>query len=72
MTLNRDINAAINILKRALNLESSNFDNYIVKATEGHSGSHASGDSTNTMGQQQPIASRVGESGTIFGGHLDQ
>ncbi len=57
MTMDRDINAAINILKRA---------------TEGQSGSHASGDLTNTMGQQQPIASRVGESGTIFGGHLDQ
>ena len=40
----RDINASINILDRALNPLSSNFDSKAVKATEGHSGSQACGD----------------------------
>ncbi len=67
MILDRDLNAAINILKRALNSSSSNFGNHVAKATEGQSGSYASGDLTTTIGEQ-PIASRIDELGTIFGG----
>ncbi len=44
MRKDRDINASINILKKALNSVSSNFDSKTVKATEGHSGSQACGD----------------------------
>ena len=44
MKKDRDINASINILDRALNSSSSNFDSKVVKATEGHSGSQACGD----------------------------
>ena len=43
-TEDRDIHAAKNILNRALNSTSSNFDSFAVKATEGHSGSQACGD----------------------------
>ena len=44
MEKDRDINASINILDRALDSSSSNFDSKAVKATEGHSGSQACGD----------------------------
>ena len=44
MRKDRDINASVNILGRALNSTSSNFDSKTVKATEGHSGSQACGD----------------------------
>jgi putative transposase len=44
MKKDRDINASINILDRALDSSSSNFDSKAVKATEGHSGSQACGD----------------------------
>ena len=45
LTLDRDINASMNILNRALNSESSNFDSFAVKATLGQRGSHAQGES---------------------------
>jgi putative transposase len=41
MQMDRDINASINILNRALNSASSNFDSKAVKATLGQRGSHA-------------------------------
>jgi putative transposase len=44
MQLDRDINASINILKRALNSTSSNFDSKAVKATLGQRESHAQGE----------------------------
>ena len=44
MRKDRDINSSVNIRDRALNVQSSNFDSYAVKATEGHSGSQACGD----------------------------
>lgn len=50
MSMDRDLNAAKNILKRA---------------TEGHSGSNASGDSASTPERED--ASRIAESGTILG-----
>ena len=50
MSKDRDLNASINILKRA---------------REGHSRSHASGDSATTP--QHEDASRIAESGTILG-----
>ena len=65
MSEDRDLNAAKNILERALNSASSNFDSFAVKATEGHSGSYASGDSASTP--QREDASSIVESGTIFG-----
>ena len=65
MSKDRDLNASINILKRALNSASSNFDSVAVKTTEGHSGSHASGDFASAP--QKEDASRIVESGTIFG-----
>ena len=49
MSKDRDLNASINILKRA---------------TEGHSGSQASGDSASAP--QKEDANRTVESGTIF------
>ena len=62
---NRDLNASINILNRALNSTSSNFDSKTVKATAGHAERYASGDFT-SVPQQEDI-SRINESGTIFG-----
>ncbi len=44
MRKDRDINASVNILDRALNFARTNFDSKTVKATEGHSGSQACGD----------------------------
>ena len=62
MSKNRDLNASINILNRALNSTSSNFDSKTVKATSGQGGSYASGDFTSTP--QQEDASRIIEGGT--------
>ncbi len=45
----RDINASINILNRALHSKSANFDSKAVKATLGQRESHAWGDSASTM-----------------------
>ncbi len=44
MQKNRDINASINILKRALNSTSSNFDSKTVKATAGYAERYAQGE----------------------------
>ena len=44
MSKDRDINAAQNILERALDSSSSDLANEAGKATEGHSGSQACGD----------------------------
>ena len=59
----RDINASINILERALNSISSNFDSKTVKATEGHSGSQACGDNVRPSAREAVAV----ESGTIIG-----
>ena len=63
LRIDRDINASKNILERALNLEGSNFDNIIVKATEGHSGSQACKDD----GRPSVREAVADESGTTFG-----
>jgi putative transposase len=53
----------MNILKRALDSQSPNFDSKAVKATEGHSGSQACGDNVRPS-VKEAIA---GELGTILG-----
>ncbi len=63
MRKDRDINASINILKKALNSVSSNFDSKTVKATEGHSGSQACKDD----GRPSVREAVADESGTTFG-----
>ena len=50
---NRDLNASINILKKALNSTSSNFDSKTLKATAGHAESHAQGE--NVRPQQEAV-----------------
>ena len=55
-------NASINILKRALNSASSNFDSFAVKATEGHSGSQACGDDVRPSARKAVAE----EAGTIW------
>ncbi len=62
MRKDRDINASINILDRALNSMSSNFDSKIVKATEGHSGSQACGDNVRPSARKAVVE----EAGTIW------
>ncbi len=63
MSKDRDLNASMNILKRALDSQSPNFDSKAVKATEGHSGSQACGDNVRPS-VKEAIA---GELGTILG-----
>ncbi len=62
MRKNRDTNASINILDRALNSASSNFDSRTVKATEGHSGSQACGDNVRPSARKAVAE----EAGTIW------
>ena len=57
MTMDRDVNASINILDRALNYSSSNFDSYAVKATLGQRGSHAQGE--NVRPQQGAVLAEL-------------
>jgi hypothetical protein len=57
--MDRDINASINILNRALNSASPNFHSKAVKATLGQRGSHAQGDMTSAV--QQASKSRIEE-----------
>ena len=59
MQLDRDINASINILKRALDSQSPNFANKVGKATLGQRGSHAQGDMASAI--QQESKSRIEE-----------
>ena len=57
LVLDRDTNASMNILEKALNSASSNFDSVAVKAREGHSRSNASGDVTSTIQPGLQVAS---------------
>jgi len=70
LTMDRDINASMVILKRALNPKGSDFDSFAVKAREGHSRSNAWGDATSVARRAPQAASRNQEhtSGTISGG----
>ena len=62
MRKDRDINASINILDRALNFARTNFDSKTVKATEGHSGSQACGDNVRPSARKAVAE----EAGTIW------
>ncbi len=62
MSKDRDINASINILERALDSISPNFADKVGKATEGHSGSQACGDDVRPS-VREAIAE---EAGTIW------
>ena len=61
----RDLNASMNILNWTLDSSSPNLANKVGKATEGYSGSNASGDPA--PAPQKEDASRIAESGTTFG-----